>query len=95
MEPVSSVMFSIFRGTPRHAEWVVHCLRGAWPALVGKGIARVCRPAAFADSALSIAVEDAAWEGALAGMRDELEERIRNATGGEVRRITFFLEHPR
>lgn len=91
MEHVSTVLFSLFRGSPGHGQWVVNCLQGAWPAIVGQGIARVCRPAAFAAFALMIAVEDAAWESALASMKGELLEKIRQATGGEVRDISFFL----
>lgn len=94
MEPVAGVLYSLFRGSPAHREWVVNCLQGAWPAIVGQGIARVCRPAVFDGSGLRIAVEDPAWEDALASMRDELRERILRATGGEVRRISFFVAQP-
>lgn len=93
MEHISTVMFSLFRGTPGHGEWVVNCLQGAWPAIVGQGIARACRPAAFGGSTLTIAVEDAAWESALASMKDVLLDKIRRATGGEVREISFYLLH--
>lgn len=91
MEHISTVMFSLFRGTPGHGEWVVHCLQEAWPAIVGQGIARACRPGAFEGSKLTIAVEDAAWGSALASVKDELLDKIRQATGGEVREISFFV----
>ena len=76
MEPISSVLFKIYRGTPQHADWMVACLQGAWPALVGERLASVCRPAAFNKATLVIEVLDADWDGALRSTRKELLEKL-------------------
>jgi predicted nucleic acid-binding Zn ribbon protein len=91
MEPISTVLFSLFRGSPRHGDWVVACLEGAWPAIVGEGIARVCQPASCAGATLIVSVTDAAWEKVLTSMKDELQAKIRLATGGEVQELSFVL----
>ncbi len=89
MEPLSKVLFGLFRGTPRHAEWVIACLEGAWPNLVGERIAGVCRPAHFGDSRLTVEILDPAWAEPLRDMMPELLLRIREGTGNEVREIGF------
>ncbi len=89
MEPLSNVLFGIFRGTPRHAEWVLACLEGAWPNLVGERIAGVCRPAQFEGSRLTVEVLDPAWATTLRDMGPELLQRIRKGTGDEVREVHF------
>ncbi len=89
MEPLSHVLLGLFRGTPRHAEWVVACLEGAWPNLVGKRIAGVCRPAHFEGSRLTVEILDPAWADALRDMTPELLQRIRKGTGAEVLEIVF------
>jgi hypothetical protein len=91
MEPISNILFSLFRGSPRHGEWVLACLEGAWPAIVGEGIARVCRPASCAGATLVVSITDTAWEKVLASMKDELQAKIRLVTGGEVRELSFVL----
>jgi len=90
MEPISKVMFSLYRGTPQHADWLVACLEGAWPSFVGHTIARICRPHIFHAAELVVLIEEPAWENALNDLRDELLEKIRVATGGEVRRLSFI-----
>ena len=89
MEPISNVLFGLFRGTPRHGEWVVACLEGAWPALVGERIAGVCRPARVEGSVLTIEVLDGAWEEPLREMRTELLQRISQGTGNTVSDLQF------
>ncbi len=89
MEPISSILFKIYRGTPQHSDWMVACLQGAWPALVGERLAHVCRPAAFSKSSLVIEILDADWEGALRSMKKELLEKLRLATADEVLQLSF------
>ena len=91
MQSLSSVLYSLYRGTPQHGEWVVACLQGAWAGLVGESIASVCKPARWVDSKLWIEVADAAWVGALESVRGEMLDRICKATSGEVRGISFSL----
>ena len=89
MDPISQVLYGLFRGTPQHGEWVIACLEGAWPALLGERIAGVCRPASYENSRLSIEVTDGAWVEPLREMTSELLDRIRKGTGNEVREIAF------
>jgi hypothetical protein len=89
MERISSVLFKIYRGTPQHAEWMVACLQGAWPALVGERLAQVCRPVAFSKSTLVIEILDRDWESALKSTKRELLDKVRRATENEVLEISF------
>ncbi len=89
MEPISNILFGLFRGTPRHAEWMIACLEGAWQSLVGERIAAVCRPARFGDSRLTVEVLDPAWEKPLREMTRELLVIVRERTGGEVQDLVF------
>jgi len=91
MEPVSSIVFSLYRDTPQHGEWVVACLQGAWPALLGESLARVCSPSAYAHPTLHIVIHEAAWRETLHSLKSEIERKLRTATAGEVR-IVKFLE---
>jgi predicted nucleic acid-binding Zn ribbon protein len=89
METVAALLYRIFRGTPQHSDWMVACLQGAWPGLVGARLAAVCRPAAFADGKLKVEILDSDWAGALCSMEKELLDKLQTATGGEVTRVSF------
>ena len=89
MESVSRTIYSLFRSTPSHSEWVVACLQGAWSGILGDRIASACRPALLHGSELIVEVTEKEWLGALSSMREELIQRIRQATGGEVRQLTL------
>lgn len=91
MESLSTTLFSLYRGTPFRDEWIVACLNGVWAGLLGERIAHVCRPAALQRQELVVEVLDAAWISVLAGMREELLERVRSAAGNEVQQISFKL----
>ena len=91
MESISSILFTLFRGSPQRDEWVVACLEGAWRGLLGDRISRVCRPLSFHDACLTIEVQDAAWEESLREMTPKLLLRIRQATGDEVRELQFTV----
>ncbi len=91
MEPISNILFGLFRGTPRHAEWMIACLEGAWRNLVGDRIAAVCRPVRFEDSRLTVEILDPAWDKPLRAMMPELLLRIRSGTGGEVQDLRLVL----
>jgi hypothetical protein len=92
MESLSNLLFSLYRGTPLHEEWVVACLQGAWRGLLGEKLASVCRPLSMHHLELVVEVSDAAWLPALSAMRSELLERIRSATGDEVQLISLALK---
>ena len=87
MEPVSNIIFSIFLGTAQHDGWVLSCLEGAWPRLVGERLASACRPRTFKEPHLIVEVIDPEWGPALKGLEDELLAKIEAATGGEVRSL--------
>jgi hypothetical protein len=89
MDPISSVLFTLYRGTPQHGEWIIACLEGAWPILVGERAARACRPLIFDESCLTVEITDPDWEEAIKGMKAELLDKIRTGTCGEVRQLSF------
>jgi hypothetical protein len=91
MKPISTLLFNIYRGTPQHPEWVVACLQGMWPTLLGEGLDRVCRPVAFADGRLRVEILDPGWEEAIRSSAEEIAQRVRAATGDEVRQISYEL----
>ncbi len=92
MEPISTTLFSLYRGTPFHRDWIVACLEASWAMLLGEKIAHVCRPAALQRHELLVEVLDAAWMPVLASMNEELLTRIRPAAGNEVQSISFKLK---
>jgi hypothetical protein len=93
LEKLFGVLFSVSRGTPRHGEWVVACLQGAWPKLIGERLATVCVPISFNGSTLVIEVKDHQWEEALRSVRPALLDKLRTATAGEVSKIRV-VGHP-
>ena len=92
MESLSNLLFSLYRDTPLHEEWMTACLQGAWPVLLGKKLANVCRPLSMRRLELVVEVSDAAWLPVLSSMKSELLERIRSAAGDEVQLISFVLK---
>jgi hypothetical protein len=87
MKDASGILYGIYRGTQAHEPWVVACLQGAWSRLIGARLAEACRPSALRGHRLEVEVLDPTWLTALEGMRTELVERVRAATGGEVRSV--------
>ena len=88
MEQLFGVLLSLYRGTPKHGEWVVACLQGAWPRLIGDKLASVCHPSRYEDSELLIEIEDPDWEEAVRSVKPLLLEKLRAATAGEVKTIS-------
>ena len=89
MEPLFGVLFSLNKGKPNHGEWVIACLQGAWPKLLGERLAVVCRPARLEGSDLRIEILDQSWESAVKSVRAELLDKLRTATANQVRSISF------
>ncbi len=89
MEPVSKVLYTLYRGKPIHGRWIVACLEVAWPGLLGGRIAQACRPSSWEDYRLVVEVVDPVWTESLESIREDMLERIRTATNNEVRRLTF------
>jgi hypothetical protein len=84
MEPLSGVLFSLYRGSPQYGDWVVAGLAAAWPGIVGERLAAECRPIRFRQAELVIAARDRGWAEALRGMKPRLLEKLRAATAGAV-----------
>jgi hypothetical protein len=82
-------MLSLYRGKPAHGEWIVACLEGAWPKLVGDRLAEICRPVAFRNSELVIEIRDRDWETAVKSVQPELLKKLRIATSGEVTALSL------
>ncbi len=89
MEPLTGVLYSLYRGTPNHGQWVLTCLEGAWPKLLGDRLALVCRPSRFENGTLSVEILDHEWVSAVKSVRESLVEKLRTATAGEVKSLTF------
>ncbi len=85
MESAFHILFSLCRDTRKHSDWVVACLEGAWPKIVGESLSGICRPASFRNTELCIEILDPSWEQALADVRGDLENKLRDSTGGVVR----------
>jgi hypothetical protein len=91
MKAVSAVIYSLYRDTPRHSDWVIACLTGAWCGILGERVAAACRPVSLRGTELVVEVTDRAWFPPLSGMKDELLRLVRTATGGAVRQLTLTM----
>jgi uncharacterized membrane protein len=89
LERVFGILFTLNRGTTNYEEWVIACLEGAWPKLVGDRLAAVCRPAAFKDSELVVDVLDKNWAEAVQSVKSPLVDKLQVATAGVVKAIAI------
>ena len=87
MEQLFDVLLSLHRGTPQYGEWVIACLDGAWPKLVGERLAKVCRPARFTGSELAIEMIDNDWTDAVKNLKSMFLEKLQAATSCEIKSI--------
>jgi len=88
LEQIFGILLSLYRGTSDSGDWVIGCLAGAWPRLLGDRLAAVCRPAAFRKSELVIELTDKTWEEAVRSIKPELLEKLRTATSGLIQSIS-------
>jgi hypothetical protein len=89
LKQLFSILLLLHRGTPKHSEWVLACLEGAWPNLLGDRLAAVCRPARFENSELVVEILDRDWEGAVKSIKPVLLEKLRAATSEEIKTLSF------
>lgn len=94
MEPLSHVLYSLYRGQPNHGQWVVACLEGSWSKILGERLAAACRPALFEKSDLRIEIFDQEWEQAAQSVKQALLDKLRAATANEVKSISFSRKLP-
>jgi len=92
LEPLFRVLYSLYKGQPNHGQWVVACLEGSWPRIVGERLAAVCRPASFENSELRIEILDREWDAAVREVKPALLEKLRTETANEVKNISFVRE---
>jgi hypothetical protein len=89
LDQLFGVMFSLGRGMPNKSEWVIACLEGAWPKLLGERLAGVCRPVSFRGAELVIEIRGRDWEDAIKNIRPALLEKLRAATAGEIASLSI------
>ena len=94
MKPLFSVLLGIYRGTPRHGNWVLACLQGAWAKLVGDRLAAVCRPFCLKDGELIVEILDQDWEEAVKGVESPLQQKLETVTMGIVKKLSFRRQSP-
>jgi len=90
MDRAFRILFSLQRGTPRHGQWVVECLRGSWDRIVGRRLAAVCRPETLKGAVLRVQVMDPEWMDTVKSLRGEILEKLRSETCGEVSSLVLF-----
>ncbi len=89
MDRAFGILFSLQRGTPRHEQWVVECLKGSWDSIVGEKLAAVCQPAELKNTTLKIKILDPSWLDTVRGMRMEIQDKIFSTTCGTVKTLQF------
>jgi hypothetical protein len=89
LEPLYGLLFSLFRGHPNHGQWVIACLQGAWPKIVGERLAAVCRPVRIENANLLIEILDREWDPVVKSMKQALLDKLQSVTAGGVKTITF------
>jgi hypothetical protein len=89
VEQVFSILLGACRGTPRHSNWVLACLEGAWSKLVGGRLAAVCRPVGLNGTELVVEILDRDWEDALKSVQSNLQQKLESATMGFVKTLSF------
>jgi hypothetical protein len=87
VEQAFGVIFSLYKENSANDEWIVSCLEGAWPKLLGGKLSQVCRPAFYKNSELVIDVIESGWDEAVKSVQLELEKKLAAATAGHVRKI--------
>jgi hypothetical protein len=91
LEQLFGLILSLYRGKPNQDDWVVACLEGAWPRLLGDKLAAICRPASFKGSELVIEISDSEWEDAVKSVQPALLEKLRTATEGRITALSLRL----
>lgn len=94
MEEVGKILPAVLRRELRRNEpRLVEILAPLWPRVVGKGIARQTRPAAFAAGTLTLSASCPSWAAQLRRMSDEVCARINSYLGEPaVKKLRVELE---
>ena len=89
MEKIGSILPAALRNQLRHPEApLLDLLAPLWPRLVGKGIARQCRPVSFFGGTLTVATSCPTWEAQLRQFSEQIRVEINRYLGSDlVRRL--------
>jgi predicted nucleic acid-binding Zn ribbon protein len=90
MEPLSRVLFSLYKDEPQYGDWVISCLQRAWPSLVGPGLSRSCRPVSLKNRVLTIEAPDPTWHAAISSLEKEILKKLQTETGVDIRKINVL-----
>jgi hypothetical protein len=60
---------------------VLEVLAPLWPKVVGKALAKECRPTAFRGGVLTLTAEDEGWDETLENMKEEIRRNVNQFLG--------------
>lgn len=85
MDEVGKILPTLFKAHARHGESpVAEILAPLWPRVVGKAMARQCRPVTFIHGTLTVVAESESWSLQLQQMEEEVRAEINAFLGGPV-----------
>lgn len=85
MEEISKILPAAFKKQLHRGEApLVELLLPLWPRVVGKAIARQCRPVSFALGTLTVATSCPTWAAQLRGLGEEMRAEINRFLGSDL-----------
>ncbi len=85
MDEVGKILPTVFKSRVQHGEPpLAEILAPLWPRVVGKAMARQCRPATFSRGTLTVVAESESWSLQLQQMEEEVRAEINAFLGGPV-----------
>ena len=89
MEKIGKILPAALRDQLRHSEApLLELLTPLWPRIVGKGIARQCRPVSFFGGTLTVATSCPTWAAQLRQLSEQIRAEVNLYLGSEfVRRL--------
>ena len=84
MEDVAKILPAVFKRQLQRSEAaLLDLLTPLWPRIVGKALARQCRPVSFGAGTLTIATSCPTWAVQLRQLGDEIRASVNRALGSE------------
>jgi hypothetical protein len=85
MEEIGKILLSVLKPQLNRLEPpVIEVLAPLWTLVVGKALARQCRPVAFSTGTLTLATDDAEWAEPLQQMAGEIRAHVNTFLGKPV-----------
>ena len=85
MEEIGKILPAVLRGHLRHSEApFLDLLAPLWPRIVGKGIARQCRPVSFFGGTLTLATSCPTWAAQLRQLSEQIRAEVNRYLGSDV-----------